>query len=146
MFHFVFYYIPHPLSTKQDTAGGKECVERVMKRLHALSFHMRSYFWLDFQQLNDIYQYKIEEYSHSAVNKFNVIPDSIPDWVFDFMPTRGGYFIGNVSLTRMDFRWLALGNCVAILSSLATPDQAMAIMDLTEARWDEMVGEMTLKN
>ncbi|KAL4559265.1 hypothetical protein LXL04_031402 [Taraxacum kok-saghyz] len=124
---------------------GKEFHERIMKRLHALSFHMRSYFWIDFQQLNDIYRYKTEEYSHTAVNKFNVIPDSIPDWVFDFMPTRGGYFVGNVSPARMDFRWFALGNCVAILSSLATPEQASAIMDLFEARWEELVGEMPIK-
>ncbi|KAL0437947.1 UNVERIFIED_CONTAM: Alkaline/neutral invertase CINV2 [Sesamum latifolium] len=126
-------------------AEGKEFIERIVKRLHALSYHMRSYFWLDFQQLNDIYRYKTEEYSHTAVNKFNVIPDSIPEWVFDFMPTRGGYFIGNVSPARMDFRWFALGNCVAILSSLATPDQASAIMDLIEERWEELVGEMPLK-
>ncbi|RWW29680.1 hypothetical protein BHE74_00020731 [Ensete ventricosum] len=126
-------------------AEGKEFVERIVKRLHALSYHMRSYFWLDFKQLNDIYRYKTEEYSHTAVNKFNVIPDSIPDWVFDFMPTRGGYFIGNVSPARMDFRWFALGNLVAILSSLSTPEQSMAIMDLIEERWEELVGEMPLK-
>ncbi|CAL9128036.1 unnamed protein product [Musa textilis] len=126
-------------------AEGKEFVERIVKRLHALSYHMRGYFWLDFQQLNDIYRYKTEEYSHTAVNKFNVIPDSIPDWVFDFMPTRGGYFIGNVSPARMDFRWFALGNFVAILSSLSTPEQSMAIMDLIEERWEELVGEMPLK-
>ncbi|GAA0176159.1 hypothetical protein LIER_29204 [Lithospermum erythrorhizon] len=124
---------------------GKEFIERIVKRLHALSFHLRSYFWLDFQQLNDIYRYKTEEYSHTAVNKFNVIPDSIPDWVFDFMPTRGGYFVGNVSPARMDFRWFALGNCIAILSCIATPEQASAIMDLFEARWEELVGEMPLK-
>ncbi|KAL9449487.1 hypothetical protein AB3S75_011420 [Citrus x aurantiifolia] len=133
------------LSLLKHDAEGKEFIERIVKRLHALSYHMRSYFWLDFQQLNDIYRYKTEEYSHTAVNKFNVIPDSIPDWVFDFMPIRGGYFIGNVSPARMDFRWFALGNCVAILSSLATPEQSMAIMDLIEARWEELVGEMPLK-
>ncbi|KAK4745058.1 hypothetical protein SAY87_011370 [Trapa incisa] len=133
------------LGMLKHDAEGKECIERIVKRLHALSYHMRSYFWLDFQQLNDIYRYKTEEYSHTAVNKFNVIPDSIPDWVFEFMPTRGGYFIGNVSPARMDFRWFCLGNCVAILSSLATHEQAMAIMDLIEARWEELVGEMPLK-
>ncbi|CAN6440257.1 unnamed protein product [Victoria cruziana] len=133
------------LSMLKHDAEGKEFIERIVKRLHALSYHMRSYFWLDFRQLNDIYRYKTEEYSHTAVNKFNVIPDSIPDWVFDFMPTRGGYFVGNVSPARMDFRWFALGNCVAILSSLATPEQSMAIMDLIEARWEELVGEMPLK-
>ncbi|XP_075509340.1 putative alkaline/neutral invertase D [Primulina tabacum] len=133
------------LAMLKPDAEGKEFIDRIVKRLHALSYHMRSYFWLDFQQLNDIYRYKTEEYSHTAVNKFNVIPDSIPEWVFDFMPTRGGYFIGNVSPARMDFRWFALGNCVAILTSLATPEQASAIMDLIEARWEELVGEMPLK-
>ncbi|KAL0314583.1 UNVERIFIED_CONTAM: putative alkaline/neutral invertase B [Sesamum angustifolium] len=132
------------LLLKQDEEG-KDCADRIVKRLHALSFHMRSYFWLDIKQLNDIYRYKTEEYSHTAVNKFNVMPDSLPDWVFDFMPTRGGYFIGNVSPARMDFRWFCLGNCVAILSSLATPEQASAIMDLIESRWAELVGEMPLK-
>ncbi|XWS24486.1 hypothetical protein CRYUN_Cryun28dG0106700 [Craigia yunnanensis] len=129
------------LLLKQDQEG-KEFMERIVKRLHALSYHMRSYFWLDSKQLNDIYRYKTEEYSHTAVIKFNVMPDSLPDWVFDFMPTRGGYFIGNVSPARMDFRWFCLGNCVAILSSLATPEQAAAIMDLIESRWEELVGEM----
>ncbi|KAK8921450.1 Alkaline/neutral invertase CINV2 [Platanthera zijinensis] len=133
------------LAMLKHDAEGKEFIERIVKRLHALSYHMRNYFWLDFQQLNVIYRYKTEEYSHTAVNKFNVIPDSIPDWVFDFMPTRGGYFIGNVSPARMDFRWFALGNCVAILSSLATPEQSVAIMDLIESRWEELVGEMPLK-
>ncbi|KAL5208462.1 hypothetical protein ABZP36_032897 [Zizania latifolia] len=132
------------LMLKHD-AEGKEFVEKIATRLHALSYHMRSYFWLDFQQLNDIYRYKTEEYSHTAVNKFNVIPDSIPDWLFDFMPCQGGFFIGNVSPARMDFRWFALGNMIAILSSLATPEQSMAIMDLIEERWEELIGEMPLK-
>lgn len=132
------------LLLKQDDKG-KEFVERIAKRLHALSYHIQSYFWLDLKQLNDIYRYKTEEYSHTAVNKFNVMPDSLPDWVFDFMPSRGGYFIGNVSPARMDFRWFCLGNCVAILSSLATPEQSSAIMDLIESRWEELVGEIPLK-
>ncbi|KAF5186964.1 Neutral/alkaline invertase [Thalictrum thalictroides] len=125
---------------KHDTEG-KEFVERFVKRFQALSYHMRSYLWLDFQQFNDIYQYKTEEYSHTTVNKFNVIPDSIPEWVFDFMPTRGVYFIGNVSPARMDFRWFALGNLLEILSPFATPEQSIAIMDLIESQWEELVGE-----
>ncbi|KAK6120909.1 hypothetical protein DH2020_045350 [Rehmannia glutinosa] len=99
------------LLLKQD-APGKELIERIVKRLHALSYHLRSYFWLDLKQLNDIYRYKTEEYSHTAVNKFNVIPDSLPEWVFDFMPLHGGYFIGNVGPSNMDFRWFCLGNCI----------------------------------
>ncbi|XP_047340285.1 probable alkaline/neutral invertase F [Impatiens glandulifera] len=126
-------------------AGGKEFIERIEKRITALRYHIQNYYWLDFTQLNNIYRYKTEEYSHTAVNKFNVIPDSIPDWVFDFTPMRGGYFIGNVSPARMDFRWFLVGNCIAILSSLAMPDQSTAIMDLIEERWEDLIGEMPLK-
>ncbi|XP_027109608.1 probable alkaline/neutral invertase F [Coffea eugenioides] len=125
--------------------GNKELIERIDKRITALSYHIQKYYWLDFIQLNNIYRYKTEEYSHTAVNKFNVIPESIPDWVFDFMPLRGGYFIGNLSPSRMDFRWFLVGNCIAILSSLATPAQATAIMDLIEERWSELIGDMPLK-
>ncbi|XP_028768010.1 probable alkaline/neutral invertase F [Neltuma alba] len=129
---------------KQDDEG-KDFVGRIVTRLNALTYHLRSYYWLDLKQLNDIYRYKTEEYSHTAVNKFNVIPDSLPDWIFDFMPDHGGYFIGNVSPARMDFRWFCLGNCMAILSSLATHEQSIAIMDLIESRWQELIGEMPVK-
>ncbi|KAI5388240.1 probable alkaline/neutral invertase F [Lathyrus oleraceus] len=129
---------------KQDKEG-KKFLERILRRMNALSFHLRSYFWLDLKQLNDVYRYKTEEYSHTAVNKFNVIPDSLPDWIFDFMPNHGGYFIGNVSPARMDFRWFCLGNCIAILSCLATSEQSTAIMDLIESRWDALIGEMPVK-
>lgn len=130
------------LKTDED---GNIYIALIEKRLPALSYHMRSYFWLDYKQLNDIYRFKTEEYSRTAVNKFNVIPESIPDWVFDFMPMKGGYFIGNVSPARMDFRWFAVGNCIAILSSLATREQSLAIMDLIEEKWQDLVGEMPMK-
>ncbi|KAF6170753.1 hypothetical protein GIB67_015705 [Kingdonia uniflora] len=100
----------------------------------------------DLKQPNDIYRYKTEEYSYTVVNKFNVIPNSFPDWVFDFMPVHGGYFIRNISPAKIDFRWLCLGNCIAILSSLAIYEQSVAIMDLIESLWEELVGEMPLKS
>ncbi|MFS7929639.1 putative beta-fructofuranosidase [Helianthus anomalus] len=61
------------------------------------------------------------------------------------MPLRGGYFIRNVSPTRMDFRWFLVGNCIAILSSLVTMAQTTAIMHLVEERWEDLIGEMPLK-
>ncbi|KAL7158938.1 hypothetical protein ABFS83_02G176800 [Erythranthe nasuta] len=130
---------------KPEHVDNKEFLKRIDKRITALSYHIQNYYWLDFTQLNNIYRYKTEEYSHTAVNKFNVIPESIPEWLFEFMPLRGGYFIGNVSPARMDFRWFLLGNCIAILSCLATPAQATAVMDLIEERWEALIGEMPLK-
>ncbi|XP_030540918.1 probable alkaline/neutral invertase F [Rhodamnia argentea] len=142
LFYFALRCAQQLLKPERD---GKELIERIDKRIMALSFHFRKYYWMDHTQLNIIYRYKTEEYSDTAVNKFNVIPESIPDWVFDFMPLRGGYFIGNVSPARMDFRWFLVGNCIAILSSLATTAQATAIMELIEDRWEDLIGEMPLK-
>ncbi|CAK9155043.1 unnamed protein product [Ilex paraguariensis] len=142
LFFFALRSAQQMLKPERD---GKELIERIDKRIAALSYHIQNYYWLDFTQLNNIYRYKTEEYSHTAVNKFNVIPESIPDWLFEFMPLRGGYLIGNVSPARMDFRWFLVGNCIAILSSLVTPVQATAIMDLIEERWADLIGEMPLK-
>ena len=128
---------------KQDSDA--DFVNHITKRIQALSYHLHSYYWLDLQRLNDIYRYKTEEYSQTALNKFNVIPESIPDWVFDFMPSCGGYFIGNVSPVRMDFRWFCLGYFIAILSSLASGEQAEAILDLVEECWEELIREMPHK-
>lgn len=142
LFYFALRCAMQMLKPERD---GKELLERIDKRITALSFHIQKYYWLDFTQLNNIYRYKTEEYSHTAVNKFNVMPESIPDWVFNFMPLRGGYLTGNVSLAGMDFWWFLVGNCIAILSSLATHAQATAIMELIEARWEDLIGEMPLK-
>ncbi|TQE12116.1 hypothetical protein C1H46_002319 [Malus baccata] len=62
------------------------------------------------------------------------------------MPTRGGYFFRNISPARIDSRWFCLGNCLAILSSLATPEESMAIMDLIESRWEGLAGVTPLKD
>lgn len=51
----------------------------------------------------------------------------------------------NISPARMDFRSFLVDNFIAILSSLVTPAQATAVMDLIEERWEEWIGEMPLK-
>ena len=55
---------------------GEDFIEKVGQRLHALTYHMRNYFRLDFPHLNNISRYKTEEYSHTAVNRsslFNIL-------------------------------------------------------------------------
>nr|CAB3460909.1 unnamed protein product [Digitaria exilis] len=61
------------------------------------------------------------------------------------MPSHGGYFIGNVSPARMDFRWFCLGNFIAILSSLVTGEKAEAMPDLVDELCEELNREMSLK-
>ncbi|RWR76406.1 neutral invertase [Cinnamomum micranthum f. kanehirae] len=125
--------------------GSKNLVRAVNNRLSALSFHIREYYWVDMKKINEIYRYKTEEYSYDAINKFNIYPDQIPAWLVDWIPDKGGYLIGNLQPAHMDFRFFSLGNLWAIVSSLTTPKQAEGILNLIEAKWDDLVGKMPLK-
>lgn len=122
-----------------------DLIRALNNRLIALSFHVREYYWIDMRKINEIYRYKTEEYSYDAVNKFNIYPDQIPSWLVEFMPSKGGYLIGNLQPAHMDFRFFSLGNLWSIVSSLATVDQSHAILDLIEAKWNELVADMPFK-
>lgn len=133
------------LAARELLANDDPLREAVTERLGHLTYHVRRYYWLDFQRLNEIYRYRVEEYGQEIVNSFNIYPDSIPEWVMRWLPSTGGYFAGNLGPGRMDFRYLAQGNLMAVIASLATEEQAAAIMDLIDARWDDLVGGMPLK-
>ncbi|KAJ7970554.1 Neutral/alkaline invertase [Quillaja saponaria] len=125
--------------------GSADLILALNNRLVALSFHIREYYWIDMRKLNEIYRYKTEEYSYDAVNKFNIYPDQIPPWLVEWMPNKGGYLIGNLQPAHMDFRFFSLGNLWSVVSSLATVDQSHAILDLIEAKWSDLIGDMPLK-
>ncbi|PUZ41352.1 hypothetical protein GQ55_9G497900 [Panicum hallii var. hallii] len=125
--------------------GSKNLIRAINNRLSALSFHIREYYWVDMKKINEIYRYKTEEYSHDAINKFNIYPEQIPSWLADWIPVKGGYLIGNLQPAHMDFRFFSLGNLWAIVSSLATQRQAEGILNLIEAKWDDIVANMPLK-
>ncbi|GAB4855664.1 hypothetical protein Ancab_024286 [Ancistrocladus abbreviatus] len=125
--------------------GSKNMVRAINNRLSALSFHIREYYWVDMKKINEIYRYKTEEYSMDATNKFNIYPEQIPHWLMDWIPEKGGYMIGNLQPAHMDFRFFMLGNLWSIVSSLGTPKQNEAILNLIEAKWDDLVGHMPLK-
>nr|AJW82914.1 alkaline/neutral invertase [Dimocarpus longan] len=125
--------------------GSKNLVRAINNRLSALSFHIREYYWVDMKKINEIYRYKTEEYSMDATNKFNIYPEQIPAWLMDWIPEEGGYLIGNLQPANMDFRFFTLGNLWSVVSSLGTPKQNEAILNLIEAKWDDLVGRMPLK-
>ncbi|CAL5199042.1 unnamed protein product [Lathyrus oleraceus] len=120
-------------------------VAAVSNRLSALLFHMREYYWVNMKKINEIYRYKTEEYSTDAVNKFNIYPEQIPSWLVDWISEEGGYFIGNLQPAHMDFRFFTLGNLWAIVSSLGTTRQNEGILNLIDAKWDDIIGQMPLK-
>ncbi|GLT88438.1 hypothetical protein SLE2022_064650 [Rubroshorea leprosula] len=125
--------------------GSQNLVRAINNRLSALSFHIREYYWVDMKKINEIYRYKTEEYSMDATNKFNIYPEQIPSWLMDWIPEEGGYLIGNLQPAHMDFRFFTLGNLWSIVSSLGTPKQNGAILNLIEAKWDDIIGHMPLK-
>ncbi|KAL0889013.1 hypothetical protein Bca101_012996 [Brassica carinata] len=120
-------------------------VRAINNRLSALSFHIREYYWVDIKKINEIYRYKTEEYSTDATNKFNIYPEQIPPWLMDWIPEQGGYLLGNLQPAHMDFRFFTLGNFWSVVSSLSTPKQNEAILNLIEAKWDDIIGHMPLK-
>lgn len=117
----------------------------VNQRLSTLNYHIREYYWLDLKRLNTIYRFRGEEFGEAAINKFNIYPESIPKWITDWMPERGGYLAGNLGPARMDFRFFSLGNLMAIIGSLVSPTEASLVMDLIEQRWQDLVGYMPMK-
>ncbi|GFP88815.1 alkaline/neutral invertase e chloroplastic [Phtheirospermum japonicum] len=125
--------------------GSTDLIRALNNRLVALSFHIREYYWIDMRKLNEIYRYKTEEYSYDAVNKFNIYPDQIPLWLAEWMPSEGGYLIGNLQPAHMDFRFFSLGNLWSVVSSLSTFDQSHAILDLVESKWLDLVADMPFK-
>ncbi|KAL1339623.1 hypothetical protein AAHE18_U051900 [Arachis hypogaea] len=125
--------------------GSSNLIRAINNRLSALSFHIREYYWVDMKKINEIYRYKTEEYSMDATNKFNIYPEQIPLWLMDWIPEEGGYLIGNLQPAHMDFRFFTLGNLWSIVSSLGTPRQNEAILNLIEAKWDDLGSHMPLK-
>ncbi|MDB9317529.1 glycoside hydrolase 100 family protein [Nodularia spumigena] len=127
-------------------AGDEEIVVGIDNRLPLLRDHIRHHYWIDMKRLNVIYRFKGEEYGESAVNQFNIYPDSIHyAKLAIWLPKHGGYLAGNVGPSQLDTRFFALGNMMAIISSLASEQQSQAIMNLIEEQWDDLVGEMPMK-
>jgi len=114
-------------------------------RINHLAYHIRQYYWLNWDRINEIYRYDVEEYGESAINKFNIYPDTIPRWLVEWLPDSSGYFAGNLGPARIDYRFFSQGNLMAVLASLADETQSQAIMDLLEQRWEDLVGQMPMK-
>lgn len=120
-------------------------LQAVDSRLGHLVYHVREYYWLDLERLNQIYRYKAEEFGEMVVNKFNIYPNSIPDWLPEWLPETGGYLVGNLGPGQMDFRFFTLGNLIAVLVCLADESQSQQIMALITQCWQELIGHTPMK-
>lgn len=118
-------------------------------RTRKLLQFVREHYWLGRLKLMQIYDYNTEEFSETALNKFNIYVDTVPDWVASWLLTSGqqrsGYLVGNVSVGRIDFRFFTQGNLLAILFELVDANHGHQILNTIENQWDVLVGEMPLK-
>jgi len=121
-------------------------IEAVKRRLPALLKQLREHYWLDPERLNVIYRYRVEEYGEEALNQFNIYSDSIPFYrLAHWLPNAGGYLAGNLGPSQLDTRFFAIGNLMAVITSLTDEYQAHRILNLIELRWDDLIGEMPMK-
>jgi hypothetical protein len=130
------------LTVTQETAP---IVRMAIKRANMLRSYMRLFYWLDLKQLNEIHRYRTEEFGAGTVNMLNIYPESIPDWVVDWLPHRAGFLVGNLGPGRMDFRYFALGNLLSVIFGITTREESSRIMFLYSDRWVDLVGEMPCK-
>ncbi len=86
------------------------CIRGVNQRLASLTYHLRQYYWIDLNRLNEIYRFKGDEFGKEVANRFNIYADSIPTWLTEWLPETGGYLAGNLGPGRMDFRFFTVGN------------------------------------
>ncbi|MGP0630026.1 glycoside hydrolase 100 family protein [Nitrospina sp. 32_T5] len=115
------------------------------QRIKVLRTYVRIFYWLDIERLSEIHRFKTEEFGTGSVNMLNIYPESIPDWLSNWIPEKGGYLVGNLGPGRMDFRFFAQGNLLAILFGLATPEQSQSILNLYTEHWDDLIGAMPIK-
>ena len=139
--------IAHQLLEPKESRHKREgnILETASTRQRALQSYVRIFYWLDVERLNEIHRYTTEQFGLDSVNVLNIYPESIPDWVTDWLPDQCGYLVGNIGPSRMDFRLFTLGNLIAVMFGLATDVQAEKIIRLYETRWDDLLGSMPVK-
>jgi len=128
-----------------DRQVNKTFITAATERSSQLVYHLRTYYWLDLNRLQKIYRYQVEEFGSNVDNWLNVYPESIPGWLTEWLPSEGGYFVGNLGSARIDFNFFSQGNLLAIITSLANEQQSQDLMSLIEQRWDDLVALMPMK-
>ena len=115
------------------------------ERLRNLRLHVARHYWLDRTTLDRLREEGRDQFGEGVMNVYNIFPESIPRWVEEWLPADAGYLAGNVGPGRIDFRFFAQGNLVAVSAGLADRDEALRLMRLYDERWDDLVGRAPLR-
>ncbi len=125
--------------------GNRWLVDLSQSRREVLRDYVRQFYWLDLPRLNQIHRFTTEMFGHAIENPLNIYPESLPEWVVDWLPEGAGYLVGNLGPSRLDPRFFAQGNLLSCMFGLTTPEQALKILLTFERRWDDLIGQMPLK-
>lgn len=125
--------------------GNQWLIELTRSRYAVLREYVQQFYWLDLARLNEIHRYSTEMFGHEIENPLNIYPESIPDWVVDWLPEGAGYLLGNLGPGRFDPRFFTQGNLLATMFGLASEPQSQQILHTFEQRWDDLIGRMPLK-
>jgi hypothetical protein len=120
-------------------------VQKVEHRLGHLIGHIHENYWLDKGRVERMCTFGQEEFGIDVANKYNIYPASVPEWVQPWVGEAGGYFAGNIGPGRMDFRFLALGNLLSIITDLADGEQQEKILSLFEKQKHRIVAQTPIK-
>lgn len=129
----------------RDTPESHDIIALADKRANMLRNYIQLFYWLDLERLNEIHRYRTEEFGTGSVNMLNIYPESIPEWIVDWLPARAGFLVGNLGPGRMDFRFFALGNLLAVIFGITSQREAQGIMRLYQDRWEDLVGNIPAK-
>jgi hypothetical protein len=119
--------------------------DRAFERLVALGRHLRRDYWLDRSRIEVIRRYPVEEFGDAQLNQWNLHPDAIPIWTMAWLSEGGGYYAGNLGPARLDPRFFALGNLLAVSTGLAPTAHADGLFSLIERHERDLLGETGVK-
>jgi len=125
--------------------AGDPLRDRAFERLVALGRHLRRNYWLDRSRIEVIRRYPVEEFGDTQLNPWNLHPDAIPTWTMAWLSEGGGYYAGNLGPAKLDPRFFALGNLLAVSTGLAPTAHANGLFSLIERHERDLLGETGVK-
>ncbi len=135
----------HDILSIVPTEENSDYLRKVEHRLGHLVDHIHEYYWLDKDRIERMCTFSQDEFGPHVANQYNIYSASVPAWVAPWVGSSGGYFAGNIGPGRVDFRFLALGNLLSILSDLADDTQRQKIMSLLENQRNRILAQTPMK-
>jgi Alkaline and neutral invertase len=107
--------------------------------------YLLKHYWVNSKSIQMLRRRPTEQYGDEVMNEYNIQTETIPHWLQDWLRDRGGYLIGNIRTGRPDFRFFALGNCLAAIFDLISPAQQQSLFHLMLHNRSDLFAQMPLR-